>query len=75
MKTNSNSFFIEPISAPAKRALQNEKINSLEQLAQYSEKDLLKLHGLGKSSIPKIKAALATAGLSLKINMDKPPHS
>jgi uncharacterized protein YdhG (YjbR/CyaY superfamily) len=73
MKTNSHSFFIEHISAPAKRALQNEKINSLEQLAQYSEKDLFKLHGLGKSSIPKIKAALATAGLSLKINMDKPP--
>jgi DNA-directed RNA polymerase alpha subunit len=64
---NTNLFFIPNLAAPARRALENEKIESLEILAQFSEKELLKLHGLGKSSIPKIKAALAIAGLSLKI--------
>jgi hypothetical protein len=35
-------------------------------LAKYSETDILTLHGMGKSSIPKLKTALTEAGLDFK---------
>ena len=51
-------FFIPKLSAPARRALENAGIDSLEKLATYSEKELLKLHGIGKSTIPVLKNIL-----------------
>lgn len=59
--------FLSKLSAPAMRALENAGIDSLEKLASYSEKELLELHGLGKSSIPVLKNELATVGLAFKI--------
>lgn len=58
--------FTSVLSAPARRALENNGITTLEQLAAYSEKDLLSLHGIGKTAIPKLKAVLETANLTLK---------
>jgi predicted RecB family nuclease len=58
--------FMAGLGAPARRALENAGIKTLEQLAGYSEKELLSLHGMGKSSIPKLAAALKTAGLNFK---------
>lgn len=58
--------FLSNLSAPARRALEKEKINSLQQLSEYSEKDLLALHGLGPSSIPKLKKSLSEKGMKLK---------
>lgn len=46
------------LSAPARRALENNGIMSIEQLVALSEKELLQFHGMGKSSIPKLKAVL-----------------
>jgi len=60
--------FLVLIGAPARRALENEGITSLEKLSTYSEKDLLSLHGFGKSSIPKLNDALKNAGLAFKKN-------
>lgn len=60
--------FIKDLSAPALRALENAGIKTLKQLAQYNEKDLLSLHGIGPSSIPKIKLALVAQKLNLKKN-------
>lgn len=40
------------LGAPAKSALTNAGIHSLEKLSSFSEKEVLKLHGLGPSSIP-----------------------
>lgn len=60
--------FLATLSAPARRALENENINSLEKLANFSEKEILKLHGMGKSSIPKLKWALEQIGLRFKQN-------
>jgi hypothetical protein len=57
--------FLSLLSAPARRALEAEHILSLEKLSTYSEEQLLKLHGLGPSSIPKLKKALEEAGLGL----------
>jgi len=58
--------FLSIISAPAKRALEQEGIQSLQKLATYGEKEILKLHGMGPSTIPKLRKALQEAGLSFK---------
>ena len=58
--------FLSTLGAPARRALENEDIRSLKKLALYTEADILKLHGMGKSSIPKLKDALKSEGLKFK---------
>lgn len=58
--------FLSLLGAPARRALEHEGISSLEQLSAYREKDILSLHGIGKSSLPKLNDALAKAGLTFK---------
>lgn len=54
------------LSAPALRALHNANITSLAQLAQYTETEILSLHGMGPSSIPKLRSALQSKGLSFR---------
>lgn len=54
------------ISAPARRALENSGITTLQQLSKYTEAEVLKLHGLGKSVIPKLQTALKEKGLGFK---------
>ena len=54
------------LSAPARRALKTEGIDSLQKLSEYSEKDLLKLHGFGKASLPILNAALQEKHLKFK---------
>ena len=56
--------FLAVLSAPAQRALEREGITTLKQLARYSEKDILALHGMGPGSMPKLRAALKAAGLT-----------
>jgi DNA-directed RNA polymerase alpha subunit len=58
--------FLSMLSAPARRALENNGITTLEQLSKYSEKELLQFHGFGKSSIPKLHAALQKQNLTFK---------
>jgi predicted RecB family nuclease len=58
--------FLTTLSAPARRALENNGINSLEELSKYSESEILKLHGMGKTTIPKLRLALEAASLSFK---------
>jgi predicted RecB family nuclease len=60
--------FLSLISAPARRALEGEGITSLEQLSTYSEKEILALHGMGPSSIPKLQDALRADGLAFRTN-------
>lgn len=60
--------FLSSIAAPARRALEREGITSLEKLSTFSEKELLALHGIGKSTIPKLIEALTVKGLSLTNN-------
>lgn len=59
--------FLALLAAPARRALEREKIKTLEDLAKWNEKDILNLHGIGPSSIPKLKKALNDNGLSFKL--------
>lgn len=62
--------FLSLISAPARRALEGKGIKSLQQLGQYSEKEILQLHGIGPSAIPKLREALKKEGLSFKEKSD-----
>jgi DNA-directed RNA polymerase alpha subunit len=54
------------LSAPARRALENNGIQSLQQLSTYSEKEILKFHGMGPASLPKLRAALKEDGMAFK---------
>lgn len=58
--------FLALLSAPARRALERENIKTLEDLTRWTEKEILQLHGMGPSSIPKLKKALTESQLSFK---------
>ena len=58
--------FLSLIGAPARRALERENINTLEKLANWTEKEILALHGMGPGTIPKLKTALKDKALSFK---------
>ena len=60
--------FFSLIGAPATRALENNGITTLEKLSEYSEKEILKFHGMGESTIPKLKKLLSGAGLTFYSN-------
>jgi hypothetical protein len=52
------------LSAPGRRALSGAGYMRLDQLAQVSESDLKKLHGMGATAIAALRAALDERGLS-----------
>ena len=58
--------FLSLIGAPARRALERENIKSLEDLSQWTEKEIIMLHGMGPSTIPKLKKALKDNNLLFK---------
>jgi predicted RecB family nuclease len=59
--------FLSLIGAPARRALENNGITTLEQLSKYGEKEVLNMHGIGKSTIPKLQKLLLDKGLSFQL--------
>jgi DNA repair protein RadC len=40
----------------------HEGITTLEQLSDFSEKEILKIHGIGPASLPTLKAFLEEKG-------------
>ncbi|MGZ7148650.1 RNA polymerase alpha subunit C-terminal domain-containing protein [Bacillus sp. BC08] len=58
--------FLSLLSSPARNALQHHDIHTIEELSKYSEKEILKLHGMGPASMPKLRKALEESGLSFK---------
>ncbi|HDR4906661.1 TPA: RNA polymerase alpha subunit C-terminal domain-containing protein [Bacillus cereus] len=58
--------FLSLLSAPARRALEHRGIQTVEELSKYSEKEILKLHGMGPASLSKLRKALEESGLSFK---------
>lgn len=56
--------FLFTLSAPARRAIENNGITTLGQLSKYSKKEVLKFHGMGKSSIPKLEKLLSEQNMS-----------
>lgn len=60
------SGFLAPFSSPARNALTHAEIDTVEKLAAHTEKEILALHGIGKSSLPRFYEALEAAGLQFK---------
>ncbi|WP_210471706.1 RNA polymerase alpha subunit C-terminal domain-containing protein [Sporosarcina sp. 6E9] len=60
------SGFLSLLAAPARRALEHNGIQTLEQLSAYSEKEILQFHGMGPASLPKLRTALEEEGLSFR---------
>ena len=58
--------FLSLFAAPARRALENNGIKTIEKLSSFTEKEVLAFHGMGKSSIPKLQKLLNENGLSFK---------
>lgn len=51
------------LSAPARRALAHEGIETLEQLADFGEKQAAALHGMGPTAMAQLHDALEDHGL------------
>lgn len=56
--------FLAGLSAPARRALQNNGIKTIKDLSKLTEEEVLQLHGIGKTAIPVLQKALKEKGLS-----------
>ncbi|HTC54728.1 MAG TPA: hypothetical protein VK700_22525 [Steroidobacteraceae bacterium] len=54
------------LSKPAKRALLRNRIYEVKDLASWTLRDLLKLHGLGPASLPALRQVLHQAGLDFR---------
>ena len=59
-----SSGFLSLLSAPGRRALTQAGVSTLEELSKYSEAEILKLHGIGPSSLPVLRQALDNEGLA-----------
>lgn len=51
------------LGAPARRALEQNGILTAEDLSKYTKDEVLKFHGIGKSSLPVLLEALNEEGL------------
>lgn len=55
--------FLSVVGAPARRALEREGITTVKKLSTYTKKEILALHGVGPSAIPKLEHVLKDEGL------------
>lgn len=65
------SGFLSLLGGPARGALEHAGIVTLTELAQHSEREILKLHGMGPKSMPILKQALHDAGLDFATPVKK----
>ncbi len=63
---SKNGGIYVSLPAPARRALENAGIGTITQLAGYTRSELLKLHGLGPSAIPKLEELLKGKNLDFR---------
>lgn len=61
-----NNFLQGVIAMPARRALEKEKIDSLQKLSGYSEEEIMQLHGFGKNTMEKLKNHMQEHRVSFK---------
>jgi len=64
--TLADNDFLSTLGAPARRALENNGITTLQKLSKYTEKEILAFHGMGPSTMPKLRTALAEKGMAFK---------
>ncbi len=65
------SSFLALLSNPARSALLHEGIDTIQKLSTYPEKEILKIHGIGKASLPTLRQALTERGLEFKKELNK----
>ncbi len=58
--------FLAKLSSPARRALEHHGITTLQQLSTFSEKEILRFHGIGPASLPILRASLEESSFSFK---------
>jgi predicted RecB family nuclease len=58
--------FLSTLVAPARRALQGIGATTVKKLAKHSEEEILKLHGMGPATVPKLRRVLREQGLSFR---------
>lgn len=54
------------LPAPVRRALDSNGIKTLQQLAKNTKAEILQLHGVGKTALPKLESLLEEKGLGFK---------
>ena len=54
------------IDETERQAQENKGITTLQKLSGFTEKEILSLHGMGPSTMPKLREALKAEGLSFK---------
>jgi hypothetical protein len=63
---DENDTGFPKLAAPARRALSGAGYTHLDQLAEVSESELKKLHGMGPSAVAALRAALEERGLEFR---------
>jgi DNA-directed RNA polymerase subunit alpha len=58
------------LSVRASNCLQNQGVKTLADLVKLTERDMLQIRNLGKTSLKEIKKKLADIGLALGMNVD-----
>lgn len=58
--------FLSILSAPARRALERKGITSLKHLSKHTEAEISSLHGMGPSSMAKLRKVLADEGFAFQ---------
>lgn len=61
-------FLRDVIPLPARRTLEKEKIDSLEKLSDYSEKEILQMQGFSKNALRKLKLYMMENDIYFKNN-------
>jgi predicted flap endonuclease-1-like 5' DNA nuclease len=62
----NKAAFPSGVGGPALRALSSAGIRSMDDVAQWTEADLAKLHGMGPKALAALRAALETSGRSFR---------
>jgi uncharacterized protein YdhG (YjbR/CyaY superfamily) len=70
--SNEDDSGFPKLSGPARRALSGAGYTRLDQLAEVSEPDLRKLHGMGPTAIAALSEALHARGLAFRNAMPAP---
>lgn len=71
VKQPEKESFLDTLVAPARRALENNNITTLKKLSAFTESEILAFHGMGPSTLPKLRSALKDEGLSFKKNKNE----
>ncbi len=58
--------FMSKLASPARRALENAGIYSINQLSNYTENEIISLHGMGNNALEKIKAEMKNNNIIFK---------